>query len=95
MATTVLAVDDSVTMRKVLEITFAGSDYQVVTADGPDAALQALKQHNPSLALVDATLEPSDGYELCKQIKAASPATAPCASSGCRPTGATCSRSCR
>jgi CheY-like chemotaxis protein len=76
VATTVLAVDDSVTMRKVLEITFAGSDYHVVTAAGGDAALQAVQQHRPAIALVDATLEPSDGYEVCRQIKAASPSTA-------------------
>jgi len=76
VATTVLAVDDSVTMRKVLEITFAGSDFHVVTAAGGDAALQAVQQHKPAIALVDATLEPTDGYEVCRQIKAASPSTA-------------------
>lgn len=75
MATTVLAVDDSVTMRKVLEITFAGSDYHVVTAASGDAALAAVQQHHPAIAIVDATLAPSDGYEVCRQIKAASPST--------------------
>ncbi len=75
MATTVLAVDDSVTMRKVLEITFAGTDYHVVTAPSGDAALQAVQQHRPAVAIVDATRDPADGYEICKQIKAASPGT--------------------
>ena len=37
MPTTLLAVDDSVTMRKVLEMTFAGEDFRVVTADSADA----------------------------------------------------------
>ena len=39
MAKTLLAVDDSVTMRKVLEITFSGEDFRVVTADGSQAAM--------------------------------------------------------
>ncbi len=74
MATTVLAVDDSATMRKVLEITFAGSDYHVVSASSGTEAVAAVSQHRPAIVLLDATLDP-DGYEICKQIKAASPGT--------------------
>ncbi len=75
MASTLLAVDDSVTMRKVLEITFAGQDFRVVTASSADAALQKLKSDKPDLVIADITLEPKNGYELCKAIKQASPAT--------------------
>ncbi|WP_437762317.1 response regulator [Sorangium sp. So ce281] len=75
MASTLLAVDDSVTMRKVLEITFAGQDFRVVTASSADAALQKLKSDKPDLVIADVTLEPKNGYELCKAIKQASPAT--------------------
>lgn len=75
MASTLLAVDDSVTMRKVLEITFAGQDFRVVTANSADAALQKLKSDKPDLVITDITLEPKNGYELCKAIKQASPAT--------------------
>jgi CheY-like chemotaxis protein len=75
VASTLLAVDDSVTMRKVLEITFAGTDLQVVTADSPDAALSKVKSDKPDLVIADVTLAPKDGYELCKAVKQASPAT--------------------
>jgi CheY-like chemotaxis protein len=75
VASTVLAVDDSVTMRKVLEITFAGQDFRVVTAISADAALQKLKSDKPDLVIADITLEPKNGYELCKAIKQASPST--------------------
>ena len=51
MASTLLAVDDSVTMRKVLEITFAGPDFRVVTANSPDAAMQKLKGDKPDLVI--------------------------------------------
>ncbi len=73
MASTLLAVDDSVTMRKVLEITFASPDFRVVTANSPDAALQKLKGDKPDLVITDLSLEPMNGYDLCKAIKKASP----------------------
>lgn len=75
MPTTLLAVDDSVTMRKVLEITFAGEDFRVVTAEGADAALAKLKSERPAVVLADVTLDGTTGYQLCQRIKAESPGT--------------------
>jgi len=75
VASTLLAVDDSVTMRKVLEITFASPDFRIVTANSPDAALQKLKADKPDLVIADGTLEPKNGYDLCKEIKRLSPST--------------------
>src|SRR5262249_62099323 len=75
VASTLLAVDDSVTMRKVLEITFAGPDFRVVTANSPDAAMQKLKGEKVDLVIADVSLEPMNGYDLCKAIKKASPST--------------------
>ncbi len=75
MASTLLAVDDSVTMRKVLEITFAGPDFRVVTANTADAALQKLKGDKPDLVIADISLDPMNGYDLCKAIKKAAPST--------------------
>jgi len=75
VASTLLAVDDSLTMRKVLEITFAGPDYRVVTATGPDDALAKLRSERPALVIADITLEPRNGYDLCKQIKQVAPGT--------------------
>jgi len=71
--TTLLAVDDSVTMRKVLEMTFAGEDYRVVTADNTDAALAKLRSDHPSIVLCDVTIDGQGGYGLCAKIKAESP----------------------
>jgi len=75
VATTILAVDDSVTMRKVLEITFAGPDFRCITVPGPDAALDKLKSDKPAVVVADVTLEGKNGYDLCKAIKQASPST--------------------
>lgn len=75
MTTTLLAVDDSRTMRKVLELTFAGESYRVVTVDSADAALAKLRSERPALVLADVTLEGTDGYALCQKIKAENPTT--------------------
>jgi len=66
---TLLAVDDSVTMRKVLEMTFAGEDFRVVTADSADAALAMVGAEDPALVLADVTLAGKTGYDLCTAIK--------------------------
>jgi DNA-binding response OmpR family regulator len=75
VTTTLLAVDDSKTMRKVMEITFAGEGFKtVVAADAAEAVAKAQAEH-PQVALIDAALEGTNGYDLCKQIKGASPST--------------------
>jgi DNA-binding response OmpR family regulator len=75
VTTTLLAVDDSKTMRKVMEITFAGEGFKtVVAADAADAVAKAQAEH-PQVALIDAALEGTNGYDLCRQIKGASPST--------------------
>jgi CheY-like chemotaxis protein len=72
VTTTLLAVDDSKTMRRVLEITFAGEDFRTVLCESADEAIGKLGE-NPQVALVDAGLDNSAGYELCQRIKAVAP----------------------
>jgi CheY-like chemotaxis protein len=66
---TLLAVDDSATMRKVLEITFGGEDFRVVTADGATTALSRLGEE-PVAAVIDTSLGSDDGYALAKEMRA-------------------------
>jgi CheY-like chemotaxis protein len=74
--TTLLAIDDSVTMRKVLEMTFAGEDFRVVTAESADAALAKLRSERPSIILCDISLDGAGGYAVCAKIKSENPAVA-------------------
>ena len=69
MPKTLLAVDDSATMRKVLEITFGGEDFRVVTADGATTALSRLGEE-PVAAVIDTSLGSDDGYALAKEMRA-------------------------
>ena len=72
MAKTLLAVDDSVTMRKVLEITFSGEDFRVLTAESSQAALGKLPE-DPSVVVVDTVLGAEDGYALAKEVRKRAP----------------------
>jgi CheY-like chemotaxis protein len=73
VTTTLLGVDDSKTMRKVLEITFAGEDFRTVLAENADDAMSKLQAERPNVVLVDAALEGTSGYDLCQRLKAAAP----------------------
>jgi CheY-like chemotaxis protein len=65
---TLLAVDDSATMRKVLAITFAGEDFRVVVAENSSGAL-ALMREEPIAVLIDTGLGADDGYALAKAVR--------------------------
>jgi CheY-like chemotaxis protein len=65
---TLLAVDDSATMRKVLEITFSGEDYRIVTADSSQAALAKLSEE-PKIFVIDTALGSDDGYALSREVR--------------------------
>ena len=69
VTTTLLCVDDSKTMRRVLEITFAGENYRTVLAESADDALAKLRAEKPAVAVVDANLGAQSGYDLCQEIK--------------------------
>jgi CheY-like chemotaxis protein len=59
-------------MRKVLEITFAGQDFRLILCGSADEAVQKLSER-PAIALVDAGLEGTSGYDLCRNLKASQP----------------------
>ena len=73
MTATLLAIDDSKTMRKVLEITFAGENYRTVLSDSASDGLAKLRSEHPAIVLIDAILGESNGYEICQRVKAEAP----------------------
>ncbi len=75
MPKTLLAVDDSVTMRKVLEITFSGEDFEVVTAESAQAALAKMSD-KPAAVVIDTVLGSDDGYALAKEVRKKDPGVA-------------------
>ena len=66
---TILAVDDSPSMRKMVSFTLAGAGYQVVEAvDGMDALEKAEHQHI-DLVLVDQNMPRLDGIGLTRRLR--------------------------
>src|SRR5215813_8164149 len=70
----ILCADDSVTMQKVVAITFAHTDYHVAGARSADEAVAMAKHQRPDLVLADAIMPGKTGYELCQALKS-DPAT--------------------
>jgi twitching motility two-component system response regulator PilG len=68
-AHTVLVVDDSPTVRKLVTMTLEKHGYQVVSAFDGVAAIKEIAAHNPSLILMDVNMPRLDGYQLCKLVK--------------------------
>lgn len=70
MALTILAVDDSATMRRVIEMTFAAENVRVVTIDNGASAVQTALEVKPDVVLADVSLDGVDGYSVAQRIKA-------------------------
>ncbi|MFV2071538.1 MAG: response regulator [Thermoanaerobaculales bacterium] len=69
MSSTILLADDSLTIQKVVELTFADTDYQVVAVSSGDELLQQLGDCRPDLVICDVIMPGRDGYEVCQEIK--------------------------
>ena len=65
----VMVVDDSPTVRKLVEITLERSGHEVIVAEDGMQALAKINDVIPDVILLDITMPRMDGYELCKTIK--------------------------
>ena len=66
---TMLVVDDSPTVRKLVSLTLEGQGYGVRTAENGVEAMKSLAEFTPNLILLDVKMPRMDGYKLCKMIK--------------------------
>ena len=69
MPKTLLLADDSVTIQKVVGISFASEDIQLVTVDNGTAAVAKAREVRPDIVLADVVMPGLNGYEVCRQIK--------------------------
>lgn len=66
-----LLADDSATIRKVVELTFADEGVEVFSATDSPAAMQRFVEVQPHIVLVDVNLNGgTNGYQICEMIKA-------------------------
>ena len=66
----VLVVDDSITMRRVLQRLLQREGYRVIAAADGRQALDALRLERPALVLSDVEMPRMDGFELLRSIRA-------------------------
>lgn len=69
MAQKLLLADDSVTVQRVIELTFADEGMTVITAGDGRQAIQRIEQERPDIVLADVTMPELDGYEVAAHVK--------------------------
>lgn len=65
----VLVVDDSPTVRKIVQLTLQRERIEVVTASDGLSALAAVADTQPDLILLDIMLPRMDGYNICQVVR--------------------------
>jgi CheY-like chemotaxis protein len=70
MPRTILLADDSVTIRKVVELTFSDTDIRVESVGSGREALERLPALRPDLVLADVVMPGPSGYDVCRAVKA-------------------------
>ncbi len=69
MTHTLLLADDSVTIQRVIELTFAEEDVDVVAVSDGDQAIKRLESAPPDIVLADIGMPGRDGYEVARYIR--------------------------
>lgn len=69
MSRTILLADDSLTIQKVVELTFMERDYEIFSVSNGDDALTKLSELQPDIVIADVHMPGADGYEVCRQAK--------------------------
>ena len=68
MPHTLLLADDSVTIQRVIELTFADEDVDVVAVSDGDQAIQRIEAAPPDIVLADIGMPGKNGYEVAQHI---------------------------
>jgi CheY-like chemotaxis protein len=69
MGSKILLADDSITIQKVVNLTFADEGIEVISVSNGDMAERRLQEVDPDLVLADIFMPGKNGYELCEAIK--------------------------
>jgi CheY-like chemotaxis protein len=69
MAIKILLADDSLTIQKVVELTFSDAETRLMAVGSGDRAVQALDEFQPDIVLADVVMPGLTGYEVCEAVK--------------------------
>lgn len=71
MRAKLLLADDSVTVQRVIELTFADEGLDVVSVGDGRQAIDRIEQERPDIVLADASMPECDGYQVAAYVKQA------------------------
>jgi CheY-like chemotaxis protein len=66
---TLLLADDSVTIQRVIELTFADEDVRVIAVSTGDEAIATLNRTPPDIVLADVGMPGPSGYDIARHVK--------------------------
>ena len=69
MRHTLLLADDSVTIQRVIELTFADEDVRVIAVSNGEEAIAFLNRTPPDIVLADVGMPGPSGYDIARHIK--------------------------
>jgi CheY-like chemotaxis protein len=75
MTRTILLADDSVTIQKVVELTFLDEDFRVVAVGDGAEAIGRLQEIRPQLVIADVHMPGADGYQVAEAVARTLPGT--------------------
>lgn len=69
MGKKILLADDSITIQKVISITFSSPDYEITIVDNGNDAIKKAGEVRPDIILTDIVMPGKNGYEVCDAVK--------------------------
>jgi CheY-like chemotaxis protein len=64
-----LLADDSITIQKVVNLTFADEGIEVISVGDGNSAMEKFAEFTPDLVMADINMPGLNGYEICERIK--------------------------
>lgn len=64
-----LLADDSITIQKVVNLTFADEGIEVITVGDGDSAMQKISEISPDVILADVHMPGLNGYQICEIVR--------------------------
>lgn len=65
----VLIVDDSPTVRRLVELILTQSGFEIISAEDGDTGLELAREHHPRIILVDFVMPRMNGHMFCKALR--------------------------
>lgn len=69
MSKKLLLADDSVVIQKLVGLSFANEDIEIISTDNGDDAIAMAREIQPDVVLADVVMPGLSGYEVCEAIK--------------------------